>query len=57
MLSDVIGPLRVLYLVHALPPCEVSGPPLIAHAYAKRTAESVLLTCWPPAPDLSLIHI
>ena len=39
MLSDVIGPLRVLYLVHALPPCEFSGSPLIAHAYAKRAAD------------------
>ena len=39
MLSDVTGPLRVLYLVHALPPCEFTGTPLIAHAYAKRTAD------------------
>ena len=39
MLSDLMGPLRVLYLVHALPPCEFSGPPLIAHAYAKRASD------------------
>jgi glycosyltransferase involved in cell wall biosynthesis len=40
MLSDdgFVGRLRVLYLVHALPPSEFTGTPLVAYEYAKRAA-------------------
>jgi hypothetical protein len=34
--DDLLGPLRVLYLVHALPPIERTGTSLIAFEYAKR---------------------
>jgi len=35
--DELLGPLRVLYLVHALPPCEFAAVPLIAYDYAKRS--------------------
>jgi glycosyltransferase involved in cell wall biosynthesis len=35
--DDLLGPLRVLYLVHALPPYEFAAVPLIAYDYAKRS--------------------
>jgi glycosyltransferase involved in cell wall biosynthesis len=35
--DDLLGPLRVLYLVHALPPCEFAAVPLTAYDYAKRS--------------------
>ncbi len=33
--DGLLGPLHVLYLVHALPPVESSGAPLVAYEHAK----------------------
>jgi len=33
--DGLLGPLHVLYLVHALPPAESSGAPLVAYEHAK----------------------
>jgi hypothetical protein len=33
--DGLLGPLHVLYLVHALPPAESNGPPLDAYEHAK----------------------
>jgi hypothetical protein len=36
--DDLLGPLCVLYLVHALPPIELTGPPLAAYECATSAA-------------------